>query len=140
MIRKIDHIGIAVVDLEAATAFFRDVLGLPFEGFEDMPGRHLKVAVFDVAGVRLELLQPTSPEAAIVPFLEKTGGGLHHLALEVDDAAAELTRLAAAGVGLIDREPRTGAAGAKIAFLSPGSTQKVLLELCQKGGATGPGR
>ncbi|MBM3310153.1 MAG: methylmalonyl-CoA epimerase [Candidatus Aminicenantes bacterium] len=140
MIRSIDHLGIAVADLEAATAFFRDVLGLPFEGFEDLPDRHLRAAIFSLAGVRLELLQPTSPEAAIAPFLEKTGGGLHHLALEVDDAAAELARLASAGVALIDREPRPGVGGAKIAFLSPRSSFKVLIELCEKGRPTGPGR
>jgi len=140
MIRKIEHLGIAVPDLDAAAAFFRDVLGLRFEGFEDLPDRHLRIAVFDLSGVRLELLQPASPDAAISSFVERTGGGLHHLALTVDDVAAELARLSAAGVELIDREPRPGAAGAKIAFLAPRSTFKVLLELCEKPRPTEPGR
>jgi methylmalonyl-CoA/ethylmalonyl-CoA epimerase len=134
MIRKIDHIGIAVRDIEAAAAFYRDVVGLPFEGFEDLPDRHLRIAVFDLAGVRLELLQPTSPAAAIASFLDRTGGGLHHLAFEVDDAAAELARLSAAGVALIDKEPRPGVAGTRVAFLDPRSTLRVLLELCEKAG------
>jgi len=132
MIRKIDHLGIAVKDLEAAAAFYKDVLGFTFEGFEDLPGRNLRIAVFDLAGVRLELIQPTSPEAAISGFIERTGGGLHHVALEVDDVAAELARFSAAGVELIDKEPRPGAAGARIAFLQPGSTFRVLTELCEK--------
>jgi methylmalonyl-CoA/ethylmalonyl-CoA epimerase len=136
MMRKIDHIGIAVKDLDAAAAFYRDVLGLPFVGFEDLPGRHLRLAVFDLAGVRLELIQPTSPEAAIAAFLERTGGGLHHLAFEVDDAAAEIGRLTTAGVEFIDKEPRPGAAGDRIAFLQPGSTFRVLIELCEKASTT----
>jgi methylmalonyl-CoA/ethylmalonyl-CoA epimerase len=132
MIRKVDHIGVVVRDVEAAAAFYRDVLGLAFQGFEDLPRRHLRIAVFDLGGVRLELIQPTSPEAAITSFLDRTGGGLHHVAFEVEDAAAELARLASAGVELIDTEPRPGAAGTKIAFLNPKSTFRVLVELCEK--------
>jgi len=132
MIQGLDHVGIAVKDLDAATAFFRDVLGLRFESFEDLPERRLRIAIFDLGGARLELIQPTSPDAAIAGFLERTGGGIHHLAFRVDDAAAELDRLRAAGVGLIDQAPRPGLPGAKVAFLDPKSAFRVLVELCEK--------
>ena len=102
MIRKIDHVGIAVRDLDKQTAFYRDVLGLEFEGFEDLPERGLRVGVFNVGGVHIELLQPTVPDNNIAKFIEKSGEGIHHLAFTVDDAAGELERLTAAGVQAID--------------------------------------
>ncbi|MGD0783009.1 MAG: methylmalonyl-CoA epimerase [Candidatus Aminicenantales bacterium] len=131
MIRKIDHVGIAVRDLEKQTAFYRDVLGLEFEGFEDLPGRGLRIGVFNVGGVHIELLQPTVPDNTIAKFIEKSGEGIHHLAFTVDDAAQELERLGAAGVEAIDAEPRPGAGGAQVAFLHPKSTFRVLMELCE---------
>lgn len=131
MIRKIDHIGIAVQDLEKQTAFYRDVLGLEFEGFEELPERGLRVAVFKVGGVHIELLQPTTPDSTMAKFIEKSGEGIHHLAFTVDDAAQELGRLAGAGVQAIDARPRPGAGGAKVAFLHPKSTFRVLMELCE---------
>jgi methylmalonyl-CoA epimerase len=131
MIRKIDHVGIAVQDLEKQTAFYRDVLGLEFEGFEDLPERGLRIGVFNVAGVHIELLQPTGPDNTIAKFIEKSGEGIHHLAFAVDDAAAELDRLTAAGVQAIDAQPRSGAGGAQVAFLQPKSTFRVLMELCE---------
>jgi len=131
MIRKIDHVGIAVQDLEEQTAFYRDVLGLEFVGFEDLPERGLKVAVFRVGDVHIELLQPTTPDSTMAKFIEKSGEGIHHLAFTVDDAAKELERLTAAGVQTIDAKPRPGAGGAKVAFLHPKSTFRVLMELCE---------
>ena len=131
MIRAIDHIGIAVQDLDKQTAFYRDVLGLEFEGFEDLPDRGLKAAVFKVGEVRIELLQPTTADSTVAKFLEKSGEGLHHLAFAVDDAAGEIGRLTAAGVQTIDAQPRLGAGGAKVAFLHPKSTFRVLMELCE---------
>ena len=131
MIRKIDHVGIAVQDLEKQTAFYRDVLGLEFEGFEDLPERSLRIGVFNVGGVRIELLQPTTPDSAVAKFIEKSGEGIHHLAFTVDDAADELERLTAAGVQTIDAKPRPGAGGAQVAFLHPKSTFRVLMELCE---------
>jgi len=132
MIRKIDHIGIAVADLDAQVAFYRDVLGLDFHGYEELPDRGLRVGVFQVHEVRIELLQSTSPESAIGKFLDKKGEGIHHIAFCTDDAQAELDRLKAAGVRLIDETPKPGADGMKVAFLHPRSTYKVLMELCQK--------
>jgi len=131
MIRKIDHVGIAVQDLEKQTAFYRDVLGLEFEGFEELPDRGLRIGVFNVGGIRIELLQPTAPDNTIAKFIEKSGEGIHHLAFTVDDAAAELERLSAAGVQLIDSQPRPGAGDAQVAFLNPKSTFRVLMELCE---------
>ena len=131
MIRAIDHIGIAVQDLDKQTAFYRDVLGLEFEGFEDLPDRGLKAAVFKVGEVRIELLQPTTADSTVAKFLEKSGEGLHHLAFAVHDAAGEIGRLTAAGVQTIDAQPRLGAGGAKVAFLHPKSTFRVLMELCE---------
>jgi methylmalonyl-CoA epimerase len=131
MIRKIDHVGIAVQDLEKQTAFYRDVLGLEFEGFEDIPERGLRVGVFKIGGVRIELLQPTMPDSTVAKFIEKSGEGIHHIAFAVDDAAKELERLKGAGVQAIDAKLRPGAGGAQVAFLHPKSTFRVLMELCE---------
>jgi methylmalonyl-CoA/ethylmalonyl-CoA epimerase len=130
MIKKIDHIGIAVRELEKQVAFYRDVLGLHFEGYEDLPDRGLRAGVFKVGDVHIELLQPTTADSTVAKFIEKSGEGIHHLAFGVDDAAAELTRLSAAGVQVIDAQPRSGAGGAQVAFLHPKSTFRVLMELC----------
>jgi methylmalonyl-CoA/ethylmalonyl-CoA epimerase len=132
MIKTIEHIGIAVRELESRIPFYRDTLGLPFLGIEELPARHLRIAVFDCGGVHIELLQPTSPDAAISSFLEKRGEGLHHIALGVDSVKASLAAAVAAGVEPIDAEPRPGAGGAMIAFLNPNSTGRVLIELVQK--------
>jgi len=132
MIRKIEHIGIAVRKLEERIPFYRDTLGLPLLGIEELPERHLRLAEFDCGGVHLELLESTSPDTAIASFIEKRGEGLHHIALAVDDVKKTLATLADSGIKLIDAEPRPGAAGAKIAFLDPASTGRVLLELVEK--------
>ncbi|MBN1295748.1 methylmalonyl-CoA epimerase [bacterium] len=132
MIRKIDHIGIAVSDLDAQVGFYRDVLGIEFHGFEELPDRGLKVAVFLIGNVRIELLQSTSPDSAIAKYIEKKGEGIHHIAFCTDNAQGELDRLRQAGVQLIDETPKPGADGMQVAFLHPKSTFKVLMELCQK--------
>jgi methylmalonyl-CoA/ethylmalonyl-CoA epimerase len=132
MIKSIEHIGIAVNRLEERIPFYRDTLGMPFLGIEDLPERHLRIAAFDCGGVHLELLQSTSPDTAIASFIEKKGEGLHHIALAVDDVRTALASFADSGIKLIDAEPRPGAAGAMIAFLNPNSTGRVLIELVQK--------
>lgn len=132
MINKIDHIGIAVSDLDAQVNFYKDILGLDFLGYEELPDRDLKVGIFLVNDVRIELLQSVSDNSAIARFIEKKGEGIHHIAFCTEDAQGELDRLKSAGVRLIDETPKPGAEGLQVAFLHPKSTFKVLMELCQK--------
>jgi len=132
MITQIDHIGIAVKELESQVKLYRDLLGLDFHGYEDLPDRGLRVAVFEVKGVRVELIKSIDPESAIGRFIEKKGEGLHHIAFRSDQAAGLLKKLDEAGIRLIDKEPKPGAGGMKVAFLHPGSTHKVLMEICEK--------
>jgi len=139
MIKRIAHIGIAVNNLEERIAFYRDVLGLRLEGREELPERKLRIAVFNVAGVHIELLEPTSPESNIAVFIEKRGEGLHHIAFGDDDIRGTLAALAGKGVGLLDQEPRPGTAGTQVAFLDPKTTFRVLMELCEPV-APSPGR
>jgi len=138
MIRKVAHVGIAVRDLEERIPFYRDVLGLRFEGYEDLPRRGLRIAVFDAGGVRVELLQGLTPDTKISKFIEQRGEGIHHIAFDVDDAGKTLAHLAGKGIRALDPVPREGAGGTKIAFLDPRDTGRVLLELCETGRAGKP--
>ncbi|MBX3167065.1 MAG: methylmalonyl-CoA epimerase [Candidatus Eremiobacteraeota bacterium] len=133
MIRQLDHVAIAVPNLDEAVPFYRDVLGLPFLYFEEVTDQKVRVACFDLGGMRLELLQPSSEDSPISKFLAQRGPGLHHLAFRSDDVASELERVRGHGVRLIDESPRSGAGGMQIAFLHPKSTQGVLMELTQPG-------
>lgn len=132
MISRIEHIGIAVIDLEKQVSLYRDIFGLDFHGYEDLPDRGLKVAVFEMSGVKIELLQSTTPDSAIQKFIENRGEGIHHIAFRTDNIQHELNRLKDAGISLIDSCPRQGADGMMVAFLHPKSTGKVLIELCQQ--------
>lgn len=134
----LDHLGIAVSDLEAALAFFRDTLGVGVSHTEEVPEQHVRVAFLPAGDACLELLEPTSDESPIAKFLAKRGGGLHHVALQVSDLPGTLVRLAASGVELIDREPRPGGHGKEIAFIHPRATGGVLLELCALPEGAGP--
>ena len=134
MTKKINHIGVAVKSIDAATPFYRDVLGMVFEGTEVVAEQKVKVAFFSVGESRVELLEPTADDSPVAKFLEKNGEGTHHVAYEVDDLVATLARLKAAGVRLIDEVPRCGAHGTRIAFLHPKASGGVLTELCQGGG------
>lgn len=127
----IDHVGIAVPDLDAAIAFYRDTLGLTLESVEVVADQKVRTAIFPTPAGRIELLESTDPEGPIAKFIAKRGPGIHHLAVQVDDVAARLVELEAAGVRLIDRAPRIGAGGHLIAFVHPAATGGVLLELCQ---------
>ncbi len=133
MIRKIDHVGIAVLDPQAALATFRDALGLRLEQVEDIPSQKLRSYHLRVGESSLELLFPTDPESTVAKFLEKKGPGIHHLSLEVDDIAAEQDRMAAAGLEPLSPEPFVGAGGKKVLFFHPRTTGGVLLEICQPG-------
>ncbi|MBI4676265.1 MAG: methylmalonyl-CoA epimerase [Elusimicrobia bacterium] len=126
------HIAVAVRDIEEASRFYRDVLGLQSSGLETVPEQKVKVAFFSGGGADVELLEPTSPDSPIAKFLETRGPGLHHLAFEVDDLEAEMKRLRGLGVSFIDSAPRPGSHGARVAFIHPKSAGGVLVELCER--------
>jgi methylmalonyl-CoA/ethylmalonyl-CoA epimerase len=130
MIQKLDHIGIAVSNLEDALKLYRDTLGLKVEHIEDFEG--MKIAFIPIGDTEFELLQPTDPEGALAKFLEKRGEGIQHIAVRVDDVAKSLEELKAKGLQVIDQKPRQGAGGAQIAFFHPKSTKGVLLEICER--------
>jgi methylmalonyl-CoA epimerase len=127
----LDHVGIAVKDVEAALAFYRDALGLVVEAQEDVASQKVKARLLPVGQSSLELLESTSPDSAIAKYIEKRGPGLHHITLRVDDISAALAQLKARGVRLVDEQPRPGAEGARVAFIHPASAHGVLVELKQ---------
>ncbi|GAB7386185.1 methylmalonyl-CoA epimerase [Bacillaceae bacterium] len=129
--KKIDHIGIAVKDLQAAVKFYTEQLGLKLLGFDTVESEHVRVAFLEIGETRLELLEGTSPESAIAKHIEKRGEGLHHIALQVDDIEERLARLQRNEVRLIHEKPKAGAHDSLIAFLHPKAAFGVLLELCQ---------
>ncbi len=128
----LDHIGIAVDDLDAAIELYRDKLGFEVGGVEDVPGFGVKVAFLPMGEGQVELVMPITPDSAMAKFLGKRGPGFHHLCFEVPDIRAELARLRDLGVEAVDSEPREGAHGTLVAFLHPKSTGGVLIELVQK--------
>lgn len=131
MLKKIDHIGIAVRNLENALHIFKDLLGMQYTGQEVVPDQEVKVAFLPIGESEIELLESTSPEGNIAKFIEKKGEGIHHIALQVDDLESVLGDLEKKGVRLIDQKPRYGAGGARIAFIHPKSTNGILIELCE---------
>ncbi len=131
-ILKIDHVGIAVPDIEEALKFYEGILGIKATETEEVKEQKVKVAFLPTGDSELELLQSTDPDGPIAKYIEKKGAGMQHLALKVDDIEAALAELKEAGIKLIDEKPRYGAGGAKIAFLHPKATGGILLELCQR--------
>lgn len=127
----LDHIGIAVENVETALAFYRDALGLEVELSEEVASQHVRAHFIGVGGAALELLEATSDTSPIARFIARRGPGLHHVTLRVDDLAAALARLKARGARLIDETPRPGAEGALVAFIHPASAHGVLVELKQ---------
>ncbi len=132
MLEKIDHIGVAVKDLEAALKIFRDCLGLEMTGVEEVAEQKVKVAFLPVGESKIELLQSTDPQGPVARFIESRGEGVQHIAFRVHNLEEKLAELKAKGVRLIDEKPRYGAGGARIAFLHPKSTSGVLVELCER--------
>ena len=126
----IEHIGIAVANLEEAIPFYEKVLGLECYAIEEVKDQKVKTAFFKVGQTKIELLESTDPEGPIGKFVEKTGGGMHHMAFAVEDVQAALNDASAAGCQLIDKAPRGGAEGLRIGFLHPKSTFRVLTEIC----------
>ena len=129
---RIDHIGIAVRDLDEAITTYKKVLDLEFEGTEEVTQQRVLVAKFRIGGVMIELLQPTSPKSSIARFLEKKGEGMHHIAYRVDDIDGCLGDLKAKEVPLIDEKARIGVGGSRIAFIHPRGTHGVLTELVER--------
>ncbi len=132
LIHAVDHIGIAVRNLDEAIHVYRDVLGLTLEGVHTLKDRMLKIAFFSLGESRIELLQPLSEDSTVTKFLEMRGEGIQHLAVKVQNVEATLREFKRKGVVLIDEKARTGALGNKMAFVHPKSTRGVLLELVEK--------
>ncbi len=131
MLEALDHTGIAVVDLDASIAFYRDVLGMPFVHRETIAEQGVEAALLDVGDSHVELIAPLGPDTGVARFLEQRGPGLHHVAYRVDDIEAALASLSAAGVRLIDERPRAGIRGSRVAFLHPTAAGGVLTEIVE---------
>jgi methylmalonyl-CoA/ethylmalonyl-CoA epimerase len=131
-ISHIEHIGIAVENLDEAIAYYQDTLGLKCYAIEEVADQKVKTAFFKVGDTKIELLESTDPEGPIGKFIEKKGPGVHHLAFAVDDVDSALTTVESKGVKLIDKVKRKGAEGLNIGFLHPKSTLGVLTELCSE--------
>lgn len=129
---KIAHLGIATKDIQEALRFWQDALGLEHIHSEVVEDQKVRVAMLPIGETNIELLEPTSEDSPISKFLEKRGGGIHHIAVEVEDIEKSLEKLKSEGMKLIDERPRIGAEGCLIAFVHPKSTDGVLLELVQK--------
>jgi len=129
---KISHLGIATKGIDEALKFWQDALGLENVHTEEVAEQKVRVAMLPIGETKIELLEPTSEDSPIAKFLEKRGGGIHHIAVEVEDIEASLAKLKSEGARLIDEEPRIGAEGCLIAFVHPASSGGVLLELIQE--------
>jgi len=129
---KINHLGIATKGIDEALKFWEDALGLENVHTEVVEDQKVRVAMLPIGESRIELLEPTSEDSPITKFLEKRGGGIHHIAVEVEDIEAALAKLKAEGARLIDEKPRIGAEGCLVAFVHPSSANGVLLELVQE--------
>lgn len=130
-IMKINHLGIATKGIDEALKFWSDGLGLENVHTEIVEDQKVKIAMLPLGESRIELLEPTSEDSPISKFLEKRGGGIHHIAVDVDDIEASLAQLKSQGMRLIDETPRIGAEGCLVAFVHPASSGGVLLELVQ---------
>jgi methylmalonyl-CoA/ethylmalonyl-CoA epimerase len=131
MFDRIDHVGVAVEDLDEAIAFYAQSLEMPLTHRETVESQGVEAALLDVGDGHVELLQPLGPDTAVGKFLAKRGPGLHHVAYAVDDIDAALASLGEAGIELIDSEAREGIRGSRVAFLHPRSTGSVLTEIVE---------
>jgi methylmalonyl-CoA/ethylmalonyl-CoA epimerase len=132
-ISRIDHLGIAVQSIDEVLPYYENVLGLKCYAVEEVADQKVKTAFLKVGEVKIELLEPTSPESAIAKFLEKGGKGVHHVAFAIEDGVANaLAECESKEIKLIDKAPRPGAEQMMIAFLHPKSTAGVLTELCEE--------
>ena len=131
MYKKINHIGVAVKDLDEAIKLYRDQLGLEFKGTDVVESQKVKVAFFKIGETNIELVAATSPDSPIAKYLEKNREGIHHICFQVDNINDALKTLKEKGVKLINEEPRKGAHGTLVAFIHPKSTNGVLTEICE---------
>jgi methylmalonyl-CoA epimerase len=131
MLSTIDHVGVAVEDIDAALVLYRDALGMPEVHRETVSEQGVDAVLLDVGDSHVELLQPLGPDTAVGKFLARRGPGLHHVAYRVSDIEETLRQLSAAGLRLIDEQPRVGIRGSRVAFLHPASTNGVLTEIVQ---------
>ncbi|MBE6082249.1 MULTISPECIES: methylmalonyl-CoA epimerase [Tissierellales] len=132
MIKKVDHIGIAVKDLDETLKFYENVLGIKAQGNEVIEEQKVRVAFLPIGDTEIELLESTEENGPISKFIEKKGEGIQHIAYKVDDIDKAIEEMKSKGIRMIDEKPRYGAGGAKIAFLHPKSTFGVLIELCER--------
>ncbi|MCF6461110.1 methylmalonyl-CoA epimerase [Clostridium sp. Cult3] len=132
MVNKVDHIGIAVKDLDEALKFYEEVLGIKCVNTEVVEEQKVKVAFLPIGDTEVELLESTEEDGPIAKFIEKRGEGIQHIAYRVEDIEKAIEELKEKGIRMIDEKPRYGAGGAKIAFLHPKSTYGVLIELCER--------
>jgi len=131
MIKKIDHIAMAVKDLDQAAKFYQNTLGLPLSGIEVVAEQKTKVGFLKIGESNIELVQPAEPGSPLDKFLETRGPGIHHICLEVDDIEAEIKSLLDKGAVMIDQKPRLGAHHSKVAFIHPKSSNGILIELVE---------
>jgi len=131
MFGEIDHIGVAVEDLDESIALYRDRLGMREQHRETVEEFGVEAALLEIGGAHVELLTPTNPDSGVAKFLERKGPGMHHVAYRTDDIEAVLERVRAAGLRLIDEQPRTGIQDSRVAFVHPKSTGGVLTEIVQ---------
>ncbi len=131
-ISHIEHLGIAVKSIEAQLPYYEEVLGVKCYNIEEVTDQKVKTAFFKIGQTKIELLEPTSEDSPVSKFLEKRGEGIHHIAFAVPDVQKALDESASKGIQLIDKAPRKGAEGLKIAFLHPKSTHGVLTEFCME--------
>lgn len=130
--RKIEHIGIAVKDLETSNNLFEKLLGVPAYKEEEVESEGVKTSFFMNGPNKIELLEATKPDSPIAKFLEKKGEGIHHIAFDVEDIVAEISRLKREGFNVLNETPKKGADNKLVAFLHPKGTNGVLIELCQE--------
>ncbi|MDQ8046014.1 MAG: methylmalonyl-CoA epimerase [Solirubrobacteraceae bacterium] len=131
MFTRIDHVGIAVEDIDAAIALYDEQYDLELVHREIVEEQGVEAVLLDVGENHIELIAPLGPETTVAKFIAKNGPGMHHVAYQVEDIEAEIARLVASGIRMIDREPRTGIRGSRVAFLHPKSTAGVLTELTE---------
>lgn len=130
--KKVDHIGIAVRNLDDVIPYYTETLGCPLLKIEEVESERVRVAFIDAGNIKLELLEPMDDSSAIFKFLEKKGEGIHHIAFGVENIEQRMDELREKGVRLLNEQPKKGAGGALVAFMHPKSSNGVLYEMCQK--------